>query len=123
MHSATGVSPYEAVYGLPPPRLLSYVKRHHTCGCCGGAPEKQGVNCSNIKHLEAAQRRMIWLADRHRKERSFGEGDWVFLRLQPYRQNSVIMRRNLKLSPRFYDPYKVLQKIGQVAYKLQLPPD
>ena len=50
-------------------------------------------------------------------------GDWVFLRLQPYRQTSLAMRRNLKLSPKFYGPYQIVEKIGLVAYKLHLPPD
>jgi hypothetical protein len=46
---------------------------------------------------------------------------WVYLRLQPYRQSSVAFRRKLKLSPRFFGPFQILQKVGTVAYKLELP--
>ncbi|KAJ0085155.1 hypothetical protein Patl1_07664 [Pistacia atlantica] len=62
-------------------------------------------------------------ADIKRTERSFNIGDLVYLPLQPYKQQSVVQRRNLKLSPRFYGPYRVLEKIGTVAYRLELPPE
>ena len=47
--------------------------------------------------------------------------DWVFLRLVPYKHKSLATRRNLKLSPRFFTPFKVIQKLGEVPYKLDLP--
>lgn len=60
-------------------------------------------------------------ADQKRTDREFAIGDWVFLRLQPYRQHFLVALKNLKLSPRFYGPYQILERIGQVGYKLDLP--
>lgn len=45
----------------------------------------------------------------------------AYLKLQPYQQNSVELRQNLKLSARYYGPYKILEKIGAVAYLMDLP--
>ena len=72
-------------------------------------------------HLAAAQARLKTQANRHRQERSFVVGDWVFLRLQPYRQQSLASKGRWKLSPRYFGPFQVLQKIGSVSYKLDLP--
>ena len=60
-------------------------------------------------------------ADRHRIERSFEVGDLVYLRLQPYQQSSLKGTRKEKLKPRFYGPYRVIHRIGEVAYELELP--
>ena len=52
---------------------------------------------------------------------SFEVGDWVYLRLQPYKQSSMQSRQFGKLAPYFYGPFQVVQKVGQVSYKLDLP--
>lgn len=43
------------------------------------------------------------------------------MRLQPFKQKSLAHRASHKLSPRFYEPFQLLQRIGAAAYKLQLP--
>ena len=59
----------------------------------------------------------------HRVERSFEVGDFVYLRLQPYRQSSLKKKGAEKLQPRFYGPYKIIRKVEEVAYELELPPE
>jgi hypothetical protein len=59
--------------------------------------------------------------DQHRSEREFAVGDWVFLKLQPYVQTSLAPRANQKLAFKYFGPFKVLDIVGKVAYKLQLP--
>lgn len=60
-------------------------------------------------------------ADKNRKETSFEVDDWAFLKLRPNRQTSLVQSKNQKLAPSSYGPFKIMQKVGAVAYKLQLP--
>ncbi|KAK8458014.1 hypothetical protein SEVIR_3G283966v4 [Setaria viridis] len=73
------------------------------------------------QHLHRAQQRMKHQVDKNRQERTFQVGDSVFLKLQPYVQSSLAPRANQKLSFKFFGPFKILSKIGPVAYKLDLP--
>lgn len=56
--------------------------------------------------LKAQQRQEVW-ADKKRTNEEFVVGDWVLIRLQPYRQQSLARWAFEKLSPRFYGPYLV----------------
>lgn len=48
-------------------------------------------------------------------------GDLVFLKLQPYVQSSLAPHSNMNLVFKYFGPYKVLARVGLVAYKLDLP--
>ncbi|KAK6158924.1 hypothetical protein DH2020_006238 [Rehmannia glutinosa] len=59
-------------------------------------------------------------ADKRRKDLEFEVGDEVFLRLSP-QKGLINPKKGGKLSPRYVGPYKILQRIGKLAYRLELP--
>jgi hypothetical protein len=73
------------------------------------------------ENLQTAQNRQKMSADRHKIEHNFEVGDLVFLRLQPYRQSSLKKSGAKKLKPIFYGPYRIMRRVGKVAYELELP--
>ena len=61
------------------------------------------------------------MANKHRSDRQFSVGDFVYVKLQAYRQVSIAARANEKLAPKYFGPYPMISRIGVVAYELKLP--
>jgi hypothetical protein len=74
------------------------------------------------QNLLRAQQRMKAQADKHRQEREFDVGDWVYMKLQPYAQMPVHRRLNNKLSFKFFGPYLILHRVGKVHTNCNFQP-
>ncbi|MCO5548799.1 hypothetical protein L7F22_002261 [Adiantum nelumboides] len=71
-------------------------------------------------NVRQAQERYKKYADEKRRQVVFKEGDYVFLRV-PEHSESLKTGSTPKLSPRFCGPFKILWRVGSMAYKLELP--
>jgi hypothetical protein len=121
-HASSKLTPFETLYGILPPKLIEYIPGTSRNQAVDDTLRSREQTLSLLRHnLLAAQERQKSQYDRRHTERSFVPGDLVYLRLQPYRQKTLAIRKYLKLSPRFYGPFLVTKKIGEVAYRLDLP--
>ncbi|GKE22306.1 hypothetical protein Tco_1433818, partial [Tanacetum coccineum] len=76
---------------------------------------------SQIKdRLKAARDRHKSYADKRRKPLEFSVGEYVLLKLSPCK-GVVRFGKKGKLAPRFVGPFKIIEKVGPVAYRLRLP--
>lgn len=120
-HMSINMSPFMALYGRPPPSIIQFGNNVTPIDSVELWLKERDAIIDELKFsLLRAQRLKKW-ADKKRRELSFEVGDLVFLKLQPYRQQSVARRPCQKLSSRYYGPYVILEKVGKVAYKLLLP--
>ncbi|XP_021997693.1 uncharacterized protein LOC110894766 [Helianthus annuus] len=71
--------------------------------------------------LKEAQSRQKSYADRHRRTLEFNVAEKVFLKVSPCRGVRRFGIRG-KLSPRFIGPFEILEKVGEISYRLALPP-
>ncbi|GKC75187.1 hypothetical protein Tco_1125961 [Tanacetum coccineum] len=72
------------------------------------------------QRMQAAHDRQKSYADLKRKPMEFQVGDRVMLKVSPWKGVMRFGKRE-KLNPRYVGPFKVLEKVGTVAYKLKLP--
>ncbi|GJS47335.1 putative reverse transcriptase domain-containing protein [Tanacetum coccineum] len=76
---------------------------------------------SQIKdRLKAARDRQKSYADKRRKPLEFSVGEYVLLKVSPWK-GMVRFEKKGKLAPRFVGPFEIIEKVGPVAYRLDLP--
>ncbi|KAD4982231.1 hypothetical protein E3N88_18902 [Mikania micrantha] len=120
-HSGLGMPPYEMLYG----------RRCCTPVCWGEVGPRELENKEILKvtnqridqiraHLKAAQDRQKSYADKRRRPIEYQVGDFVLLKVSPWK-GVIRFRKRGKLSPRFIGPFKIIARIGNVAYRLELP--
>jgi hypothetical protein len=121
-HSAIDCTPFKALYRIEPNfGAMPNITVATDSSVAETAVEYNEQIALLREQLLRAQTRMKKKADRNRSEREFQVGEQVLLKLQPYAQYSVVNRSCHKLSYKFFGPYTVLERVGAVAYRLQLP--
>lgn len=98
-HSSIGMTPFEALYSRPPPSLLVYVPGTSKIQALNKIVTQKIEILKLLKYnLNRARNRMVQQANLKRSNKSFTEGQWVYHKLQPYRQISMKSRASHKLS-------------------------
>nr|GEU39342.1 putative reverse transcriptase domain-containing protein [Tanacetum cinerariifolium] len=117
-HASIKAAPYEAPYGRKcrSPVCWAEVGEAQLTG-----PELIQETTENIvlikQRIQAAQDRQTSYADLKRKLMEFEVGVRFMLKVSPWKGVVRFDKRN----PRYVGPFKVLAKVGKVAYRLELP--
>ncbi|GJS26029.1 reverse transcriptase domain-containing protein [Tanacetum coccineum] len=120
-HSSVRCASFEALYGRKcrSPILWAEVGEGQLIG--HELVQETTEKISHIKdRLKAARVRQKSYADKRRKPLEFSVGDYVLLKVSPWK-GVVRFGKKGKLAPRFVGPFEIVEKVGPVAYRLDLP--
>nr|GEW78232.1 putative reverse transcriptase domain-containing protein [Tanacetum cinerariifolium] len=114
-------APFEALYGRKchSPIMWAQVREGHLIG--PKLVQETTENISKIKdRLKAARDHQKIYAKKRRKPLEISVGNYVLLKVSPSK-GVVCFEKNRILAPRFVGPFEIIEKVGPVAYKLDLP--
>ena len=122
-HASIAMSPYEALYGRPCRTPLCWTevgeRRLFGPGVIEETLEKLQVIRANMKKAHDRQKKN---ADQRRREVVFAVGDMVYLKVSAQKGKDHFGKVG-KLAVRFIGPYWIIGRVGEVAYRLELPED
>ena len=122
-HSGIKMSPYEALYGKQCRTPLRWNETGERKLLGPEIVQTTGDKVNVIRaRLKAAQDRQKSYADKRRKDLEFEVEDRVFLKLSLWK-GVVRFGKRGKLSPHYIGPFEIVERIGPVAYILDLPED
>jgi len=120
--TALRATPFQVVYGRPPPALLRYSPGLARVAAVDRQLRDRDEFLQEIRErLLLAQDVMKARHDKHRRDIEFAVGEWAWLRLHHRAASGITTSRPTKLAQRFYGPFQVVERVGTVAYRLQLP--
>ena len=120
--STIGVAPYEMLYGRKCRSPIHWDETGERRYLGPEAVQRTSEAIEKIRaRMLASQSRQKSYADPKRRNVEFQVGDYVFLRVSPWKGVRRFGKKG-KLSPRFIGPFEILERVGQVAYRLALPP-
>jgi hypothetical protein len=120
--SSLRTSPFRVVYGRDSPPMRPYPSREARLPVVQAQMLERDEFLQEVREwLEQAQQHHTTFYDRHHRPLKFTMGQWVWLRLLHCPMASLDVKCRGKLGPKFYGPYKIVEHIGEVAYRLQLP--
>jgi hypothetical protein len=112
-------TPFKVVYGRDPPALLSYEQGQSRVPAVDKQLVARDEFLAEIKErLLHVQEVMKGNYDAHHRQ----VGDWVWLCLHHRIAATLTDKAKGRLALKFYGPFKVLERIGALAYRLELPP-
>lgn len=107
-HISIGTTLFEAIYGRHSPKLIYFLLGEVKVEVVRRELQDRDEVLRQLKfHLARAQGQMKVQADKKRIDRSFEVGEWVFLKLRPHGQLTMVTRICPKLAPRYYGPFLV----------------
>ena len=120
--STIGVAPYEMLYGRKCRSSIHWDEKGERKYLGPEAVQRTSEAIEKIRaRMLTSQSRQKSYVDPKRRNVEFQVGDYVFLRVSPWKGVRRFGKKG-KLSPRFVGPFEILERIGQVAYRLALPP-
>ena len=116
------MAPYEALYGRPCRSPMCWVETGEAALLGPQIVEETTEKIRIIRdHLKTAQSRQKSYADKRRRPLEFEVGDFVFLKVKAHR-GFIRFGSKGKLAPRYIGPFEITERIGNVSYRLALPP-
>ena len=121
-HSSIGRSPFSVVYQKSPRHIVYLVKlpkvHEYSSAAAKLAKDSQAIQNEVRQRLKETNQKFKEAVDKHRRVNVFEVGDMVMVFI---RRERFLVGKYSKLQPKKYGPYKIMHKINDNAYVIDLP--